>query len=71
MVGNEIIRQHSPILSTLGNSILPTIFRNKTKLPVRLINTTNEWRLVKGPKTTSLRVKGDIVDVSNELDNED
>ncbi|GFW46097.1 hypothetical protein TNCV_3277141 [Trichonephila clavipes] len=39
----------------------------KTKLPVRLINTTNERRLVQGHET-ALRVKGDIEDVSSELD---
>ncbi|GFU88208.1 uncharacterized protein TNCV_846011 [Trichonephila clavipes] len=41
----------------------------ETKLPVRPINTTNERRLVQGHETTSLRVKGDIEDVSSELDN--
>ncbi|GFU28991.1 uncharacterized protein TNCV_471081 [Trichonephila clavipes] len=40
----------------------------ETKLPVRLINTTNNWRLVQGHETP-LRVKGDIEDVSSE-DNE-
>ncbi|GFV94566.1 hypothetical protein TNCV_3826331 [Trichonephila clavipes] len=35
----------------------------ETKLPVRLINTTNKRRLVKGHETTPLRVKGDIRDV--------
>ncbi|GFV38589.1 hypothetical protein TNCV_132281 [Trichonephila clavipes] len=35
---------------------------------VRLINTTNEWRLVQGHETP-LRVKGDIEDVSSELCN--
>ncbi|GFX99218.1 hypothetical protein TNCV_2493991 [Trichonephila clavipes] len=42
----------------------------KTKLPVRLINTRNEWRLVQGHETTPLWVKGDIRDVSSELYNE-
>ncbi|GFY07756.1 hypothetical protein TNCV_4133531 [Trichonephila clavipes] len=37
----------------------------ETKLPVRLINITNELRLVQGE--TPLRVKGDIEDVSCEL----
>ncbi|GFX81897.1 hypothetical protein TNCV_2570971 [Trichonephila clavipes] len=41
----------------------------ETKLPVRLINTTNEWRLAQRHETP-LRVKGDIEDVSSELDNE-
>ncbi|GFV47959.1 hypothetical protein TNCV_1994431 [Trichonephila clavipes] len=41
----------------------------ETKLPVRLINTTNEQILVQGHETP-LRVKGDIEDVSSELDNE-
>ncbi|GFX52356.1 uncharacterized protein TNCV_4323741 [Trichonephila clavipes] len=41
----------------------------ETKLPVQLINTTNEQRLVQGHETTPLRVKGDIEDVSNFLDN--
>ncbi|GFW50605.1 hypothetical protein TNCV_2889071 [Trichonephila clavipes] len=41
----------------------------ETKLPVRLINTTNERRLVQGNETTLLKVKGDIEDVSSELDN--
>ncbi|GFT80642.1 hypothetical protein TNCV_515781 [Trichonephila clavipes] len=40
----------------------------ETKLPVRLINTTNERRLVQGHKTIPLRVKGDIEDVCSELD---
>ncbi|PRD23980.1 UNVERIFIED_CONTAM: hypothetical protein NCL1_44958 [Trichonephila clavipes] len=39
------------------------------KLLVRLINTTNEWRLVQGHETTPLRMKGDIEDVYGELDN--
>ncbi|GFV21005.1 uncharacterized protein TNCV_2280481 [Trichonephila clavipes] len=38
------------------------------KLPVRLINTTNERRLVEGHETTPLRVKGDIEDISSEVD---
>ncbi|GFV50333.1 hypothetical protein TNCV_622411 [Trichonephila clavipes] len=41
----------------------------ETKLPVRLINTTNEQRLVQRHETIPLRVKGDIKDVSSELDN--
>ncbi|GFV36091.1 hypothetical protein TNCV_346071 [Trichonephila clavipes] len=40
----------------------------ETKLPVRLINTTNERRLVQGHETPR-KVKGDIEDVSSELDN--
>ncbi|GFT45178.1 hypothetical protein TNCV_1544361 [Trichonephila clavipes] len=40
----------------------------KTKLSVRLINTTNERRLVQEHETL-LKVKGDIEDVSRELDN--
>ncbi|GFX02611.1 uncharacterized protein TNCV_728651 [Trichonephila clavipes] len=39
------------------------------KLLVRLINATNERRVVQGHETTPLRVKGDIEDVSSELDN--
>ncbi|GFS54838.1 uncharacterized protein TNCV_3575711 [Trichonephila clavipes] len=39
------------------------------KLPVRLINTTNERRLVYGHETTPLRIKGDIENGSSELDN--
>ncbi|GFY00756.1 hypothetical protein TNCV_2141481 [Trichonephila clavipes] len=39
----------------------------ETMLPVRLINATNEWRLVQGHETP-LRVKGDIEDVSSELE---
>ncbi|GFY05721.1 hypothetical protein TNCV_4403881 [Trichonephila clavipes] len=42
----------------------------EAKLPVRLINTTNERRLVQGHETIPLRVKGDIEDVFSELDNE-
>ncbi|GFY35193.1 uncharacterized protein TNCV_5045671 [Trichonephila clavipes] len=34
------------------------------KLPVRLINATNEQRLNQGPETTPLRMKGDLEDVS-------
>ncbi|GFX27900.1 hypothetical protein TNCV_3083231 [Trichonephila clavipes] len=41
----------------------------ETKLPVRRINTTYEWRLVQGHEITPLRVKRDIEDVSYELDN--
>ncbi|GFU25345.1 hypothetical protein TNCV_3054091 [Trichonephila clavipes] len=40
----------------------------ETKLPVRLIKTTNEGILVQGHKNP-LRVKRDIEDVSSELDN--
>ncbi|GFV65390.1 uncharacterized protein TNCV_2638201 [Trichonephila clavipes] len=40
----------------------------ETKLPVRLINTTNEQRPVQGHETTPLRVKGGIKDVYSELD---
>ncbi|PRD26276.1 UNVERIFIED_CONTAM: hypothetical protein NCL1_38567 [Trichonephila clavipes] len=36
----------------------------ETKLPVRLINTTNEWRVVQGYEIP-LRLKGDIEDVSS------
>ncbi|GFV03288.1 hypothetical protein TNCV_4018851 [Trichonephila clavipes] len=42
---------------------------DETKLPVRLFNTTNEWKLVQGHETTPLRVKGDIEDVYSELGN--
>ncbi|GFU61500.1 uncharacterized protein TNCV_2287951 [Trichonephila clavipes] len=41
----------------------------KTKLPVRLINTTNRWRLVRGHEATPLWVKDNIEDMSSELDN--
>ncbi|GFW42872.1 hypothetical protein TNCV_734051 [Trichonephila clavipes] len=41
---------------------------DKTKLPVRLINDTNERRVVQGHHIP-LRVKGDIKGVSRELDN--
>ncbi|GFT53244.1 hypothetical protein TNCV_4233401 [Trichonephila clavipes] len=40
----------------------------ETKLPVRLINTTHERRRGQGYETP-LRVKGDIEDVSSELNN--
>ncbi|GFU96722.1 hypothetical protein TNCV_839471 [Trichonephila clavipes] len=40
----------------------------ETKLPVRLINTTNEWGIVQGHESP-LSVKGDIEVVSSELDN--
>ncbi|GFS52552.1 protein polybromo-1 [Trichonephila clavipes] len=59
----------------LGNSYenhgsaLNALWALQVKLPVQLINTTNEWRLVQGHETTPLRVKGDIEDVSSELDN--
>ncbi|GFV36108.1 hypothetical protein TNCV_4964561 [Trichonephila clavipes] len=42
--------------------------REETKLPVLLINTTNELRPVRGHETP-LRVKEDIEDVSSDLDN--
>ncbi|GFU32437.1 hypothetical protein TNCV_338041 [Trichonephila clavipes] len=38
----------------------------ETELAIRLINTTNERRLVQGHETTPIRVKGDIEDVSSE-----
>ncbi|GFW72634.1 hypothetical protein TNCV_3798621 [Trichonephila clavipes] len=38
-------------------------------LPVRLITTTNERRLVQGHETTPLRVKRDVKDAPSELDN--
>ncbi|GFT92764.1 hypothetical protein TNCV_739521 [Trichonephila clavipes] len=38
----------------------------ETKILVRLVNTTNEWRLVQGHET-SVRVKEDIEDISSEL----
>ncbi|GFV59997.1 hypothetical protein TNCV_1401051 [Trichonephila clavipes] len=42
----------------------------ETKLPVRLINTTNEhYSITRGHETTALRVQGDIKDVSTELYN--
>ncbi|GFY32876.1 hypothetical protein TNCV_4025001 [Trichonephila clavipes] len=37
------------------------------KLPVRLINTTNKWRLVKGHGTAPLSVKENIADASSEV----
>ncbi|PRD22712.1 UNVERIFIED_CONTAM: hypothetical protein NCL1_48396 [Trichonephila clavipes] len=40
----------------------------ETKLPVRLIN--ERYSRAWGYETTSLRVQGDIEDVSSELDNE-
>ncbi|GFU06740.1 retrovirus-related Pol polyprotein from transposon 17.6 [Trichonephila clavipes] len=43
----------------------------ETKLLVRLINTTDERKLVQVHETTPLKVKGDIEDVSSELDNGD
>ncbi|GFX51015.1 hypothetical protein TNCV_2733661 [Trichonephila clavipes] len=43
----------------------------ETKLLVRRINTTNIWRLVQRRDTTPLRVKGNIEDVSSELDSGD
>ncbi|GFU11960.1 hypothetical protein TNCV_3265581 [Trichonephila clavipes] len=39
----------------------------ETKLPVRLINITNEWKVVQGYEIP-MRVKGDFEDVFNELD---
>ncbi|GFV27097.1 hypothetical protein TNCV_4853341 [Trichonephila clavipes] len=47
---------------------LSLVHHTVTKLPVRLIRTTNEWRLAQGHET-SLRVKWDI-GVSSELDKE-
>ncbi|GFX20524.1 hypothetical protein TNCV_3488811 [Trichonephila clavipes] len=41
------------------------------KLPVPQVNTTNEQKLVPGQETAPLRVKGDIKDLSSELDNGD
>ncbi|GFY01746.1 hypothetical protein TNCV_1467381 [Trichonephila clavipes] len=42
--------------------------QQETKLPVRLVNTTNDRRLVQGHETP-LRAKGDFEAVSSELDN--
>ncbi|GFT68889.1 hypothetical protein TNCV_1804231 [Trichonephila clavipes] len=36
------------------------------KLPVRLINTTNEWKLVRGDETTPLRVKEAVLEAKRE-----
>ncbi|GFY35128.1 transposable element Tcb1 transposase [Trichonephila clavipes] len=47
---------------------LISLLLRETKLPVRLINITNERRLVQGHETTTLRVKEDIDDASSELD---
>ncbi|GFV98221.1 integrase catalytic domain-containing protein [Trichonephila clavipes] len=55
--------------STVLKNLRFNIFElQATKLPVRLINTTNERRLIQGHETTPLRVKGDI-DVYREMDN--
>ncbi|GFT15001.1 uncharacterized protein TNCV_4315881 [Trichonephila clavipes] len=43
--------------------------QQERNLLVRLINSTNERRLVQEHETTPLRVKGDIEDVYSELDN--
>ncbi|GFU54313.1 hypothetical protein TNCV_576891 [Trichonephila clavipes] len=59
------------VLPLLLNHLRFDIFKlQEMKLPVRLINTTNERRLVQGHETP-LRDKGDIEDVSSELDNGD
>ncbi|GFV55198.1 hypothetical protein TNCV_1382191 [Trichonephila clavipes] len=42
--------------------------QQETKLPVRLVNTTDERRRVQRHETTPLRVKRDIEDISSELD---
>ncbi|GFY34915.1 hypothetical protein TNCV_154881 [Trichonephila clavipes] len=68
--------QYQAELTELQNdNSVKTLFsikeKQETKLPVRLINTTNERRLVQGYETTPLRVKEDIEDVSSELDNGD
>ncbi|GFX45516.1 hypothetical protein TNCV_2740531 [Trichonephila clavipes] len=44
--------------------------QQEAKLPERLINTADEWRLVQGHEAP-LMVKGDIEDVSSELNNGD
>ncbi|GFY15420.1 hypothetical protein TNCV_1572311 [Trichonephila clavipes] len=44
--------------------------QQETKLPVRLIYTTNERGIVQGHELIPLRVKEDIEDVSSELDDE-
>ncbi|GFX31517.1 hypothetical protein TNCV_1781131 [Trichonephila clavipes] len=67
----------SPPLMHVVNSMLFACFlqgvastvASKTKLPVRLINTRNGRRLVRGLQTTPLRVKDDIEDISIELNN--
>ncbi|GFT70115.1 uvrABC system protein A [Trichonephila clavipes] len=57
----------------LEKVIFPTVLVFSVQFLIWLINTTNEWRLFKGHgdtrETTRLRVKGDIEDVSIELDN--
>ncbi|GFX26303.1 CUB and sushi domain-containing protein 1 [Trichonephila clavipes] len=50
-------------------SAITVINGSETKLPVRLISTANERKLVQGHETTPLRVKGDIEDVYRELNN--
>ncbi|GFX50735.1 hypothetical protein TNCV_2723201 [Trichonephila clavipes] len=50
-------------------NVLDRSLLQETKLPARLINTTNERRLVQGQKT-QLRAKGNIEDISSEVDNE-
>ncbi|GFX53057.1 hypothetical protein TNCV_1655161 [Trichonephila clavipes] len=45
------------------------IKERETKLPVRLINTKNERRLVQGHGTTPLGMKRVVEDISSELDN--
>ncbi|PRD31467.1 UNVERIFIED_CONTAM: hypothetical protein NCL1_23457 [Trichonephila clavipes] len=52
----------------LENTYVLTFSSFKKRLPVRLINTRNERRLVQRHETPQ-RVKGDIEDVYGELDN--
>ncbi|GFT40095.1 hypothetical protein TNCV_2171101 [Trichonephila clavipes] len=64
--GNEIVSHNGTSRTASRILVLSTA---ETELPVRLINTTNEQRLVQGHETTPLRVKRDIEDVYSELDN--
>ncbi|PRD22983.1 UNVERIFIED_CONTAM: hypothetical protein NCL1_47634 [Trichonephila clavipes] len=65
----KLISYNSTTLLANGKHLRFDIFElQETKFPVLLINTTNEWRLVQGHETPP-RMKGDIEDVSSELDN--
>ncbi|GFT41205.1 hypothetical protein TNCV_3403621 [Trichonephila clavipes] len=58
-----LLRNSNPDRTAKQSAALP----QETKLPVRLLDTTNEWRIVQEHETP-LKVKGDIEDASSELD---
>ncbi|GFW74323.1 hypothetical protein TNCV_3438761 [Trichonephila clavipes] len=66
-IGPPLLKSRPPLQTQVSNTTNIRVPDRETKKPERLINTTNEWRLVQGYETP-LREKRDE-DVSSELDN--